>query len=269
MATLQTMGGDPLQVLGLAGNHDAKENCVPLALEAGLNAFFVYNLNFEMLLNGLKPYLVKQRDDVFFSTGTESRDLAQISSYLDKVLSVLNIDCVDAFFVEYISPSDDLVAVGEALNLLYEWKQEGRIRYVGASVHDRTLALELVEKRQIDVLMHRYNMAHRKSEDALLPATVQAGIPVISFTNTRWGSLLKGHTAWMGDVPTAADCYRFVLRHPAVHMAWTSPRTIAELKENLSVLGAGRMLGDEVARWKQYGDLIYGQGTDAFEMRYP
>ena len=102
-----------------------------------------------------------------------------------------------------------------------------------------------------------------------MPLASKMDIPVVSFTNTRWGSLLKGHTKWQGAVPSAADCYRFVLRHPAVALAWTAPRSTEELQANVTALDAPRMTGDEVAKWKAYGDLIYGDGSDAFETRWP
>ena len=70
--------------------------------------------------------------------------------------------------------------------------------------------------------------------------------------------------------PLAADCYRFVLQHPAVRLALTAPATEAHLRENLNVLTEPAEPGpDEMASWKAYGDLIYGEGGDAFETRWP
>lgn len=266
---LTTAKGEAICPLGLAGNHDMVPGCVPVALVGGVNAFFFYNLDFEPLIGELAEAVGAQRDTMFVATGTEDRDPGEIKTYFEHARKKLDTDFLDVFFMEYVSPREDFERVGVGLDLLNYWKKVGKIRYVGASVHDRTLAIELMRSGQIDVLMHRYNMAHRKSEDEVLPFAVQSHIPIVSFTNTRWGSLLKGHERWTGQVPTAVDCYRFVLRHAAVKLAWTSPQSPEQLRENLAVLKAPRMLGDEVAQWKAYGDLIYGNGQDAFETRWP
>ena len=177
---------------------------------------------------------------------------------------------VDVFFAEYISPSDDMAQVFGALEEIWAWKEAGKVRYVGATCHNRELALKLIESGRVEILMHRYNMAHRGAEEQVLPAAESAGIPVVSFTNTRWGSLLKGHSDWQGDPPKAADCYRYVLQQQAVKLALTAPGTVRELKENLDVvIHPSEMSPKEVCYWEAYGKLVYGQGTDAFETRWP
>jgi predicted aldo/keto reductase-like oxidoreductase len=269
LASLQTIAGDPICPLGLAGNPEMAAECVPLALDGGLNAFFFYNLSFQTLITGVKEAALGHRDSVFISTGTEDRDVSGVRNYFDNARKALQVDTVDAFFAEYVAPGDTFEEIMGVLDEIHKWKKEGKVRYVGASVHDRALALRLMQSGRVDVLMHRYNMAHRKSEEEVLPLAAQAGIPVVSFTNTRWGSLLKGHAKWQGPIPSAADCYRFVLRHGAVKLAWTAPCSSSELKANLSVLDTPRMRGGEVAQWKAYGDLVYGDGTDAFETRWP
>ncbi|MGG6265591.1 hypothetical protein ACQ4M3_06245 [Leptolyngbya sp. AN03gr2] len=95
-----------------------------------------------------------------------------------------------------------------------------------------------------------------------------AGLPVIAFTCTRWSTLLKGHPQWQHPTPTAAECYRYVLQHPAVHLALTAPATSSQLQENLTTLTAPTMTIEEVEHWQTYGDLIYGSGQDAFETQW-
>ena len=154
------------------------------------------------------------------------------------------------------------------LTQLNKWKKAGLIRYLGVSTHNRDLAVDLLNNSQIDVLMHRYNMAHRQAEKLVLPTAISVHIPVISFTATRWGSLLLGHDQWHGTVATASDCYRFVLQHPAIHLTLTSPKTTTELTENLAVLNSTQMSKEEYQLWKNYGDLIYGNGKDQFETQW-
>ena len=153
---------------------------------------------------------------------------------------------------------------------IWKWREEGTVRYVGATVHDRPLALKLIASGKVEVLMHRYNMAHRGAVAEVLPAAIGAGVPVVAFTCTRWGSLLKGHPEWAGEIPTAVDCYRYALCHPAVDVALTAPASLDELQGNLGVMKEPMAVdAGQITSWESYGDLVYGSGTDAFETKWP
>ncbi|MCP6758266.1 MAG: aldo/keto reductase [Fischerella sp. CENA71] len=265
---LVTQAGQKVSILGLAGQQQMDASCVEVAFESTINYFFFYNLESKNFLDGLKLLLATKREQALVATGSESRDINYLRRYLDSLRHRLNVDGVDVFFVEYVSPSDDMNQVQAILDELRDWKDSRLIRYVGATTHNRPIALELIEHGQCDVLMHRYNMAHRKAEDDVLPVAQKADIPVVAFTCTRWGSLLQGYPNWQGEPPTAADCYRYVLRNPAVHLALTAPKTRQQLEENLSVLHAPPLSSQEVAQWHSYGDLVYGTGQDAFDTQW-
>jgi aryl-alcohol dehydrogenase-like predicted oxidoreductase len=148
------------------------------------------------------------------------------------------------------------------------WKEAGLIRYVGITTHNRDIAVHFLQSGKIDVLMHRYNMAHRQAEKIVFPVAIEQDIPVVSFTATRWSSLLKGHPDWHLEIPKALDCYRFVLQNPAINLALTSPKTTEELRENLALFDHLKMDENEYQLWQKYGDLIYGQGQDSFETQW-
>jgi predicted aldo/keto reductase-like oxidoreductase len=266
---LITLSNSPLSILGLAGDRLTDVNCVHSALAAGLNYFFFYNLSsLESLFSGLKPLFKDKREEILVATGSESRNNSELNEYLERVRHRLNLDVVDVFFLEYISPNEDLAQIQILLDELHTWKEKGLIRYVGVTVHNRQVAMKLIENRHFDVLMHRYNMAHRKAEENVLPAAKSADIPVIAFTCTRWGSLLKGHPDWRGKIPTAADCYRYALANNAVRMALTAPQTNTQLDENLQVLKNPELSFSEKSLWQSYGDLVYGNGQDSFETEW-
>lgn len=264
-----TQKGLPASLLGLAGNDSMEKSYVPIAFAAGVNYYFFYQLSYNNLLEGLKPLLRDRREEIIVATGSQSRDPSTLRQDLEKVRHYLDLDVVDVFFAEYLSPSDDLEQVRSLLDELQVWKQKGLVRYVGVTTHNRPLARELIESERCEVLMLRYNMAHRKAEEQVLPAAQQAKIPVVAFTCTRWGSLLKGHPDWHDGVPQAADCYRYALRHPAVSLALTAPQTLKQLEENLSVLESPQLSSETEALWHRYGALIYGEGQDAFDTQWP
>ncbi len=265
---ITTLDGTPVTILGLGNHPQMDSNCVPIAWEAGINYFFFYNLTDTNLLDELKSLLSRHREKLVVTTGTSARSLTGLRKYLEQVRCQLDTEVVDIFFAEYISPSDHLEQVQTVIAELQRWKEAGWIRYVGATTHNRSVAVELMESQLGEILMHRYNMAHRKAEAQVLPLARQKEIPVVAFTCTRWGSLLKGHPDWHRKTPTAAECYRFALKHPAIHLALTAPPTPAELEENLEVLQASPMTGEEIEHWQEYGDLIYGNGRDDFETQW-
>jgi aryl-alcohol dehydrogenase-like predicted oxidoreductase len=77
------------------------------------------------------------------------------------------------------------------LDELWQWKESGWVRFVGATAHDRPLAKRLAADPRVDVLMHRFNMAHRKAAHEVFPAAAKARTPIVAFTATRWGTLLE------------------------------------------------------------------------------
>ena len=266
-----TISGEDAMPLGLAGSPTTGSRFVGRAWSAGVNYFFFYNQTYKTIIEGIRR--IPDRERIVVATGIEKRDPATMRTYLDQTLESLGTDVIDVFFAEYVSPSeelDDIVGEGGALDEIQKWKNEGRVRYVGATAHSRLISSALLDSGKIDVLMHRYNMAHRGSEEEVLPRAEELGIPVVAFTCTRWGTLLDGHNAWEKQTPGASDCYRFVLNNPAVQIALNAPATDIELSENLSEFTNGLEASEsQIEEWEAYGKLVYGTGADAFETRWP
>ncbi len=265
---MKTQQGTNASILGLAAYPQTDFECVQLAFKSGINYFFFYDSDNDSFLEGLKTLLTVHRNSILVATGSEARSLNQLRQYFEQVRRRLNTDLIDVFFTEYVSPNDDINNIRAVLDELEFWKQQGLIRYVGASTHNRSIALKLIENKACDVLMLRYNMAHRKIEDDVLPAAYSSDIPVIAFTCTRWGTLLAFHPNWHSYPPSAADCYRYALHNQAVNVALTAPQSVSQLEENLSVLNAPPLSREEVQHWQSYGALIYGTGQDAFDTQW-
>jgi aryl-alcohol dehydrogenase-like predicted oxidoreductase len=265
---LKTQQGVNTSILGLAAYPQTNADCVQIAFNSGINYFFFYDSDNDSFLEGLKKLLTVHRNSILIATGSESRDINTLRQYLEQVRLRLNTVFIDIFFTEYLSPNDDINDTRAVLDELRSWKQQGLIRYIGTSTHNSSIALQLIENKACDVLMLRYNMAHRKIEDSVLPAAYSSDIPVVAFTCTRWGSLLAGHPNWHSLAPTASDCYRYALYNQAVNLALTAPQSVSQLKENLSVLNAPQLSTQEVQQWQSYGALIYGTGQDAFDTKW-
>jgi aryl-alcohol dehydrogenase-like predicted oxidoreductase len=269
---IKSLAGASASRLGLAAYPEQDARCPARAFQSGINYFFFYSPGHTEFIEALAPLVRKSRAEVIVATGSGARKPAGLRSVRKKSTALLGTEMIDIFFAEYINPGDDPEAIfgaGGALDELTRWKTDGAIRYVGATAHDRAIARQLAADPRVDVLMHRYNMAHRKAAAEVFPTAIETKTPVVAFTATRWGTLLEAPEVWPDKPPTAADCYRFCLAQRAVHVVLTAPKTVKELDENVAALAAPKLSKRECAHWEKYGDLIYGPGGDRFETEWP
>jgi len=82
---------------------------------------------------------------------------------------------------------------------------------------------------------------------------------LISYTATRWTYLLRRPRAWPKNerVPSAGDCYRFVLTNSEVDVCLTAPRNVKQLRENLEALAQGSLTADEMTFMRRFGDVVH------------
>ncbi len=90
--------------------------------------------------------------------------------------------------------------------------------------------------------MIRYNMAHRGAEQEVFPFLPEKDRPgIIGFNATKHKTLLRRPKGWKADkpVPTAGDCYRFVLSNPSVDMVLAGPRSTQQIDEAIEAVEKG------------------------------
>jgi diketogulonate reductase-like aldo/keto reductase len=134
------------------------------------------------------------------------------------------------------------------LETLLEWKQVGRIRYIGVTTsHGRRhedLA-EIMKTQPIDFVQFTYNMIDREAEDVLLPLAKERGVAVIINRPFQRGGLFdQFESKPFPDWASAIDCrswaqffLKFVVSHPAVTCAIPATTRVDHLRENMA---AGR-----------------------------
>jgi len=169
----------------------------------------------------------------------------EFASMLDE-LKTDSIDVLTLYYVESQGEWDELTAPGGAWEYLAERKRRGHLKMIGLTSHQRALAARWAQSGKLDLLMVRYNAAHRGAERDVFPVT---RIPVVTFTGLRWKALLDRTRDDPPDFspPPAAECYRFCLAHPAVSVALAAPGNRDELDQNLALLDDWRA-PDEHAR---------------------
>jgi aryl-alcohol dehydrogenase-like predicted oxidoreductase len=195
--------------------------------------------------------LGSRRDSVVVCAQFGARTATEAAAELRSVLATLRTSYVDVltlYYVEHAEEWQQLIGPGGALGYLRAAQADGLVRRIGATSHQRPLAAAMARSGLLDVLMVRYNAAHRGAEREVFPATSERGVPVIAYTATRWGALMQSTPTDPPGfiVPRAPDWYRFVLQSAAVAVALAAPHTRAELEEDLEVLQATGPLTPQV-----------------------
>ncbi|MEZ4408271.1 MAG: aldo/keto reductase [Polyangiales bacterium] len=170
-------------------------------------------------------------------------------------LKTLGTDYIDVFQLGWLGVASAFTdGVVEALVKL---REEGKVRAIGTSIHDRERAGRLAEA-PLDLLMIRYNAAHPGAERDIFPHLAARHPAVIAYTATAWRKLLKRPSGYDGPVMTAGDCYRFCLSSPHVDVTLTGPANRAQLDENLAALERGPLSPDEDRWMRAFGRAAHG-----------
>jgi aryl-alcohol dehydrogenase-like predicted oxidoreductase len=254
------LGGTGIKVcrLGLSATYRPGKKTIHRALDFGLNFFFCYGFDTHMI-HVLRDMPRSSREKVVIATGAYNLILGHpdLRRTLEKRLRQLKTDYIDAFlFLGVMKPKQFSEEVVEQLR---RFREEGKVRAIGLSCHDRGFVGRLASEGAVDVIMMRYNAAHRGAEDEIFPHLTAHDPGVISYTATRWSFLLRRPHDWPREksIPTAAQCYRFVLSRPEVDVCLTAPSNIGQLEENLSALDQGPLPADEISFMREFGDVVH------------
>ena len=190
------------------------------------------------------------RQSVVVCAQLGARSATDAAEQLRSVLATLKTDYIDVltlYYVEKPEEWEEITAPGGSLPYLQDAKRDGTVRRIGVTSHQRTLAARMAQSGRLDLVMVRYNAAHRGAEREVFPVTQPLGLPVIAYTALRWGALLRPTPDDPPgfSVPRAPKWYRFVLQNPAVAVTLAAPRTRVELEEDLRVLDTAGPVGDE------------------------
>lgn len=244
--------------LGLSATYRPGKKAIYRALDEGVNVFFFFGFDTQMT-SVLRDALKGHREKYFVVTGAYNYIWwhQNLRRALEKRLRQLQTDYIDAFlFLGVMKKKEFSARVSHDLAHL---REEGRVRAIGVSTHDRKFAGELAAQGAADLLMIRYNVAHRGAEQDIFPHLSPFDPGVVSYTATRWTYLLRRPRSWPRSepIPTAAMCYRFVLSNPHVHVCLTAPRNEKELLEDLAAARQGPLDQGEMEFMRRFGDVVH------------
>jgi aryl-alcohol dehydrogenase-like predicted oxidoreductase len=163
----RTLGktGEKLSMIGFGGivvmdeDPSAASNIVAEAVDRGINYFDIapsYGNAQERLGPALAPY----RKNVFLACKTEGRDKDESRRQLEESLRLLKTDHVDLYQFHALTKMkelDQVLGPGGAMETMEAAKKEGKIRYIGFSVHSQETALAALDRYNFDTILFPVN----------------------------------------------------------------------------------------------------------------
>jgi aryl-alcohol dehydrogenase-like predicted oxidoreductase len=228
------------------------------AFERGMNYFYWGSLRRSAFAQGLKN-LASRRDRFYLVVQSYSPFGLFLQPSLESALRRLGFDFADVLLLGLWNRA----VPPRVLDAAQRMKDRGLARFLAVSTHQRAqVAQQAAASSPIDIFHFRYNAVHTGAEQDIFP-----NLPVpeqrpgmVSYTATCWGRLMNPRRVPAGEsVPSAADCYRFVLSNPHVDLCLTGVANEDQTSHALTALERGPMTEEELAWMRRVGAAIYGR----------
>ena len=155
--------------LGLACNYGIDARGFDEALERGMDYVFWTALRTGHLREPFRAALKRDRQKLVVATGPSIGWFAgNVRRGCEKLLRELDTDYIDVLHLFWLGKTSALTE--GTMDVLRKLKEEGKIRTIGTSIHDRERAGRLVADSPIDLFMIRYNAAHPGAERDVFPS---------------------------------------------------------------------------------------------------
>ena len=257
--------GRAVSRLGVSASYGMPGEAVERAFEQGLNYIFWGSLRSGRFAAGLRK-LGPRRDEFVLAIQSYTRVAGLMGPSLERALRVLRFDYADVLLLGmWNKPVPPRI-----LEAAQRLKTRGLVRHLAVSTHKRALVPGIAAASDFDVVHFRYNAAHPGAETDIFPHLPDTERPgMVAFTATSWRQLLgkaalqgivSSHSIPKGErIPTAGDCYRFVLTRPEVDVCMTGLSDSAQLDHALEALRLGPMSEDEIEWMRRVGRAVSGK----------
>lgn len=247
--------------LGVSSSFGAPAFAFEEAFERGCNYFtwgtFIKGRSAAMRTAIRNITAAGKRDQLVLAMLSYAHSARLTEHFFIKGLKAAGLEYADLLLLGYFSRRPAQRIIDGALQL----KEKGLARFIGLTGHNRQLFPDLAKEGLFDLFHIRYNAAHRGAEAETFPHLDGAERPgIVCFTATAWKKLLNPKKMPPGELPlSAADCYRFVLSHPAVDVCMMGAANTAQMRQNLNVLEQSPLSEREMARVQKIGAYLHGK----------
>jgi diketogulonate reductase-like aldo/keto reductase len=188
----------------------------------------------------------------FLATKVWTRGRAAGAKQMKESMRLLRAARIDLLQVH------NLVDFAAHIETLRGWKEEGLVRYVGATHYVVSAFAELervIREERLDFVQIPYSLAVRDAEARLLPAAADHGVAVLVNRPFDAGGLFNrvrgvAVPAWAADLECTSWAQlflKFILSHPAVHCPLPATRRPEHMADNVKA-GVGPLPGAEHRR---------------------
>ena len=262
--TVLPVVGKTVLRMGIAGNYGIHSADIRWAADCGAN-YWVWGRGFGKVTDGIREVLRGDRENQVVAMLGWGYFGWQVRRSVESALRELSTDYLDVFKLGWLGRTS--MASKAVMDTLLKLKQEGKIRSIGTSIHDRERAGRLALDSAFDLLMIRYNAKHPGAEQDIFPHLSKRNPAVISYTALAWGQLIRplkeivmppwpGRESFNGPPLSPELCYRFVLTNPNVHVVLTGPKNREQLSKNMDAIRHGPLGPDEMDWIRQYGQWV-------------
>jgi diketogulonate reductase-like aldo/keto reductase len=185
------------------------------------------------------------RDKLFLATKVWTHGKESGVKSMERSMALLRTKRIDLMQVH------NLLDVHTHLATLREWKEQGRIRYVGITHHEAGAFGEmekLMRSEKLDFVQINYSLMEPEAEQSLLPLARERGIAVIANRPFGAGDLFsKVRSKPLPDWAAEFDCrswaqffLKWIVAHSAITCAIPATNKPRHLEDNM-LGGTGRL----------------------------
>ncbi len=193
----------------------------------------------ESVLGDLAAELGLQQQQLFFATKVWASGRDEGIRLMERSFSRLRVQRMDLMQVH------NLLDVGTHTRTLAEWKQRGRVRYIGITHYASSAYAEverLLKANRYDFLQINYSLGEPESAQRLLPLAQARGVAVIANRPFAEGAMFrrvrgKSLPDWAKDIGIASWAQYFlkwIIGHPAVTCAIPGTGRPEHMLDNLA-----------------------------------
>ena len=185
-----------------------------------------------------------------------TRDIEEVRKSFENQFQLLRTDYVDIGMIHYVDALSDWedVVSGPVMQQAIQWKQEGRIRFIGMSTHNPQVGLQVVKSGLADVIMFSVNPCYdlqpagENVEDlwsaeayenhllnmdperqAFYEACEREGVGITVMKAFGGGDLLNASISPAGKALTEKQCIHYALGRPGVSTVLCGAKSMEQL----------------------------------------